>query len=131
MLVIARTDSSDLADIEQRVSAFHEAGADAVLVDAVKDLATIKTLKEKYPGKYMFNQIAGGKSPTATLTDLKNVGVNIVNYSTPCLFTAQSAINERLLKLKEEDGLIQGGIGVKECTAMLDQNLKRRDTWQR
>jgi 2-methylisocitrate lyase-like PEP mutase family enzyme len=111
MLVIARTDSSDLADIEQRVAAFHEAGADAVLVDAIKDLSIIKSLKEKFPGYYMFNQIAGGKSPTATLTDLKSVGVSLVNYSTPCLFTAQSAITERLIKLKEEDGLVKGGIG--------------------
>ncbi len=41
LFVVARTDSSDLADIERRVLAFAEAGADAVLVDGLKSLETV------------------------------------------------------------------------------------------
>jgi len=128
MFVIARTDASDLAEIEHRVSEFHKAGADAILVDALKDLKIVKGLKEKIPALYMFNQIAGGKSPPCTLSELRDAGVSIVNYSTPCLFACQSAMNETMLKLKESDGLIKGGIGVKDCTALLNDNLNRRDS---
>jgi len=128
MFVIARTDSSDLADIEHRATEFYKAGADAILVDAVKDLNTVKNLKSKIPKYFMFNQIAGGKSPTCSLTDLHNHGVSLVNYSTPCLFAAQAAINEKMLELKKQDGLLVGGIGVKDCTSLLDANLKRRDS---
>jgi len=131
MVVVARTDSSDIKDIEYRVSEFKKAGPDVILVDALKDLKIVKELKEKVPAKYMFNQIAGGKSPPCTLTELFDAGVSLVNYSTPCLFAAQNAMNDAMLKLKEMDGkLPSGGIGVKECTALLNDNMKRRDTWK-
>jgi len=131
MMVIARTDSADIADIEYRVSEFHKAGADAILVDALKDLKIVKELKEKIPAYYMFNQIAGGKSPPCTLSDLHQAGVTLVNYSTPCLFACQTAMTDCLVKLKENDGMLKGGIGVKDCTALLNDNLKRRDEWKK
>jgi 2-methylisocitrate lyase-like PEP mutase family enzyme len=130
MFVIARTDSADIADIESRVTEFKKAGPDAILVDALRDLKIVKELSQKVPSIYMFNQIAGGKSPPCTLTDLKNAGIMLVNYSTPCLFAAQTAMNEAMLKLKESDGLLKGGIGVKDCTDLLNANLQRRDTWK-
>lgn len=39
MFVIARTDASDVNEIMLRAKAFAEAGADAVLVDALRDLS--------------------------------------------------------------------------------------------
>ncbi len=44
MLVIARTDASDIDDISNRIKAFVEAGADAVLVDGLKDLEVVRKL---------------------------------------------------------------------------------------
>ena len=44
----------------------------------------------------LFNQIAGGKSPRVTLTELREAGAELALYSTPCLFAAQTAIDERL-----------------------------------
>jgi 2-methylisocitrate lyase-like PEP mutase family enzyme len=131
MFVIARTDSADIADIEYRVTEFKKAGPDAILVDALRDLKIVKELSQKVPSIYMFNQIAGGKSPPCTLTDLKNAGIMLVNYSTPCLFAAQTAMNDAMIKLKETDGFLpKGGIGVKDCTELLNANLARRDSWK-
>ena len=128
LFVIARTDSSDPADIERRVLAFAEAGADAVLVDGLTSLDTVRQLSSKTRKPFCFNQIAGGKSPPCTLTELRQAGVKVVIYSTPCLFGAQPAIDEALLKLKKVDGSLAGSpIGVKDCTAVLNENLKRRD----
>jgi len=39
-------------------------------------------------------------------------------------------MNDAMLKLKDTDGLLKGGIGVKDCTELLNQNLQRRDTWK-
>jgi 2-methylisocitrate lyase-like PEP mutase family enzyme len=129
LFVIARTDSSDPADIERRVIAFAEAGADAVLVDGLKSLETVRQLSAKINRPFCFNQIAGGKSPPCTLTELKQAGVKLVIYSTPCLFAAQPAIEDALLGLKKEDGsLASSRIGVKECTKVLQENLARRTT---
>ena len=127
LFVIARTDSSDPAEIERRVLAFVEAGADAVLVDGLTSLDTVRHLTAKAARPFCFNQIAGGKSPACTLTELREAGVKIAIYSTPCLFAAQAAIDDAMRDLRTADGSLAGSrIGVKDCTAVLNENLARR-----
>lgn len=126
LFIIARTDSSDLEDIARRVKAFSEAGADAVLVDGLKSLDTIRELSKMVGRPFCFNQIAGGKSPPCTLTGLKEAGAQLIIYSTPCLFAAQTAIGDAMVALKENDGsLANSPIGVKDCTALLTENHAR------
>jgi 2-methylisocitrate lyase-like PEP mutase family enzyme len=57
LFVIARTDSSDPADIERRVLAFVEAGADAVLVDGLTSLDGILQLSAKTIRPFCFKPI--------------------------------------------------------------------------
>ena len=104
-----------------------EAGADAVLIDGLRDLHLLKQLKAGLDAPIMFNQIAGGKSPPYTLDELHAAGVSLVNYSTPCLFAAQEAIDATMIKLKQSGGTLQDGIGIQECNAILNENLRRRD----
>jgi 2-methylisocitrate lyase-like PEP mutase family enzyme len=129
LMVVARTDSSDPKDIRRRVLAFAEAGADAILVDGLNDLKLIRQLAEEVDKPFMFNQIAGGKSPPCTIEQLRDAGVSLVNYSTPCLFAAQAVIEETMQSLKENDGRIEVGpmqVSVLDCNAVLSENLKRR-----
>ena len=128
LFVVARTDSSDPADIARRVQAFSEAGADAVLIDGLKSLDTIRQLGRIVNRPFCFNQIAGGKSPSCTLSELREAGVSLVIYSTPCLFPAQSAIEDAMNAIKTNDGSLAGSrVGVQECTKILSDNLARRD----
>jgi 2-methylisocitrate lyase-like PEP mutase family enzyme len=132
LFVIARTDASDIDDIANRVRAFSEAGADAVLVDGLKDLDIVHKLSQQIDKPFCFNQIAGGKSPVCSQTELKASGISIAIYSTPCLFAAQSAIDQAMLDLKAKDGSLAGSlIGVKDCTSVLNDNLARRDQFKR
>lgn len=127
LFVIARTDSVDLGDIERRVLAFADAGADAVLVDGLNGLDTVRDLAARVRVPFCFNQIAGGKSPPCTLKELREAGARIAIYSTPCLFAAQVAIEQALTLLAKTDGSLAGSlIGVKDCTRTLSQNLSRR-----
>lgn len=127
LFVVARTDSSDPADIERRILAFSEAGADAVLVDGLKSLDTVRHLSRKVGQPFCFNQIAGGKSPACTLTELKEAGVRIAIYSTPMLFSAQAAMRDALEDLARADGSLAGSrVGVKDCNEVLQRNLARR-----
>lgn len=129
MVVIARTDASDPDDIARRVVAFAEAGADAVLVDGLKSLDTVRDLSKKVDRPFCFNQIAGGKSPDCTQAELRKAGASLVIYSTPCLFAAQAAVEDAMVALKAVDGTLAGSrIGVADCTAVLNDNLARRDT---
>jgi len=128
MLVIARTDSSDLDDVARRVVAFAAAGADAVLVDGLKSMDTVRDLSTRIDRPFCFNQIAGGKSPACTQSALRDAGVSLVIYSTPCLFAAQAGIDDAMATLKDRDGsLADSRIGVRECTRVLNENLVRRD----
>ena len=129
MVVIARIDSTDPDDIVRRVEAYASAGADAVLVDGLPNLDIVRELSKRIDRPFCFNQIAGGKSPVCTQSELREAGVSLVIYSTPCLFAAQAAIEDAMANLKARDGTLAGSaIGVKDCTRVLSDNLARRDT---
>ena len=132
LVVVARTDASDPADITARVEAFVEEGADAVLVDGMRDLDLVRELAARVGRPFAFNQIAGGKSPPRSLAELGQAGMSIVIYSTPCLFAAQGAIDDALEQLRAEGGLLPapkpGVVGLSDCCAVLDDNLSRRHT---
>lgn len=130
MLVIARTDASEFDEIIRRVRGFATAGADVILVDAIADIGLVKTLKNEVNLPIAFNQIAGGKSPACHLQELKDAGVSLVIYSTPCLFAAQMAIEEAMRSLNKNDGLLptgKGQVDVQSCTAILKDNMTRRN----
>jgi len=127
LFVIARTDAIEHEDIARRVHAFVEAGADAVLIDGMRNLHLIKKLKAVLDVPVMFNQIAGGKSPPYSLAELQDAGISLVNYSTPCLFAAQEAIETAIAELKQSGGKLQDNIGIQECNSVLNANLRRRD----
>jgi 2-methylisocitrate lyase-like PEP mutase family enzyme len=130
LFVVARTDSSDPADITRRLKAFAEAGADAVLVDGLKNFDFLSELTTQVDRPFFFNQIAGGKSPPCSLQQLKEVGVSYAIYSTPCLFAAQQAIEIAMSELITTDGYLpppgEDSIGVAKCTVVLNDNLSRR-----
>ncbi|WP_310428751.1 isocitrate lyase/PEP mutase family protein [Chamaesiphon sp. VAR_48_metabat_135_sub] len=127
LFTIARTDATELDEIIRRAKAFAAAGADAVLADGIKDLTVIESLRREISIPLVFNQIAGGKSPAYNLTQLQTAGVSIVNYSTPCLFAAQAAVENQMKYLTEHDGLLSSAsITVKDCNQLLDRNLRDR-----
>lgn len=127
LFIVARTDASDPEDILRRVRAFAGAGADAVLVDGLADLELLREVGAAVEVPLMFNQIHGGKSPAVGLTRLRELGVSMVNYSTPALFAAQKAVEATLDQLLENDGdlgaLELPHATVAECNEVLDGNL--------
>lgn len=128
LYVVARTDVSDPEEVWKRAVAFSEAGADAILVEAIRDMKFIAELKKKIPQPLMFNQLAGGKSPSLSLDELADSGISLVLYSTPCLFAAQEAVDNFLVKLKENNGVLPsaGSTDLTTCSLFLNNNLNRR-----
>ncbi|MGQ0383723.1 MAG: isocitrate lyase/PEP mutase family protein [Gammaproteobacteria bacterium] len=132
LFVVARSDCSDPVEIERRVKAYAEAGADAILVDGLAGPDALRRLSGLTGTPFCFNQIAGGKSPPCTLDELGQAGAKLVIYSTPCLFAAQAAIEDALENLVKQGGSLAGSrIGVAECTRLLSANLARRDDYGR
>ncbi len=132
LFVVARTDASDPEDMLRRAHAFAATGADAVLVDGLKDLDLARDLAAAIDKPLCFNQIAGGRSAPRTLTELGDAGVRIAIHSTPCLFAAQTAVQRELDRLVADDGLLlgpeSGALGLADCASVLDENLAIRTT---
>jgi 2-methylisocitrate lyase-like PEP mutase family enzyme len=130
LFIIARTDATDPHDIVQRLTASAGAGADGLLVDGLRDLNLVQAVREVTDTPIAFNQIAGGRSPCRSWTELRQAGVSIVIYSTPCLFAALTAVERELAALAEADGLMpepgDKRAGLRDCMTLLDDNLARR-----
>ncbi|MGW7440841.1 isocitrate lyase/PEP mutase family protein [Streptomyces sp. NPDC054849] len=129
MVVVARTDATEAADIIQRAEALAATDADVVLVDGVRSVEWIERIRAVVGGKpLLFNQIAGGKSPRLSLSELGDLGVDVAIYSTPCLFAAHRAMDTALAELRLADGRLPaaqeaGEIGVSESTRLLAKNM--------
>jgi 2-methylisocitrate lyase-like PEP mutase family enzyme len=129
LVVVARTDATEADDIKCRVVAFREAGADAVLADGIRSLDLLKEIRSLVDCPVAFNQIAGGKSPACRLGELADHGANLIIYSTPCLFAAQSAVRDALAEMVAADGSLATAIAKRQtlsaCNEVLNRNLRR------
>ncbi|MFC4034318.1 oxaloacetate decarboxylase [Streptomyces polygonati] len=131
LVVVARTDATEDEDILRRATALAKTDADVVLVDGVRSVEWVHRIREVIGDKpLLFNQIAGGKSPRLSLTELTELGVDVAIYSTPCLFAAHTAIEDAMVKLKEADGRLPdasgaGAVGVAVSTQLLERNISR------
>jgi 2-methylisocitrate lyase-like PEP mutase family enzyme len=126
IVVVARTDAVDRADVRRRTAAFVDAGADAVLVDGVGDLNLVEELAAALGVPLVFNQLAGGKSPVVGLKELASRGVSLVLYSTVPLFAAHRAVDERLDELLDYDGRLDAitrSVTLEPCNEVLEENL--------
>jgi 2-methylisocitrate lyase-like PEP mutase family enzyme len=130
MLVVARTDASSPGEVLERINEFDKAGADWLLPDGMRDPDIVTRIKAQTARPLVFNQIAGGKSPVLSLTELRNLGVSVALYSTPCLFPALDAMEKAVRDLRASDGRLPEGrqrTDLKSCTHLLEDNLARRD----
>ncbi|MEU3351844.1 isocitrate lyase/PEP mutase family protein [Streptomyces sp. NPDC037389] len=130
LVVVARTDATEEDEILRRAEALAASDADVILVDGVRSVEWIRKVRGVIGDKpLLFNQIAGGKSPRLSRSELTELGVDVAIYSTPCLFAAQSAMDEALRRLKDDDGRLPettpSSVGVAECLALLEKNISR------
>jgi 2-methylisocitrate lyase-like PEP mutase family enzyme len=121
LFVIARTDAADASEGIERAVNYAEAGADGVMVEAIRDLNTISKLRSYVTVPIMVNQLHGGKSPNWQFQELEDAGASIVIYSTPCLFAAQYGI-ERYLDMMLEMGRLpsEGTATMADCARVLN-----------
>ncbi|MBV8932431.1 MAG: isocitrate lyase/PEP mutase family protein [Kutzneria sp.] len=130
LVVVARTDATEESEILRRAEALAATDADVLLVDGVRSVDWIRKVRGVIGDKpLLFNQIAGGRSPRLSLTELEELGVDVAIYSTPCLFAAHAAIENALLALRANDGRLpevkHGDVGVAASIALLERNLSR------
>ena len=105
-LVMARTDVRAIDGIDaavDRARRFVEAGADAVFPEALTSLAEYETLRRAVDVPLLANMTEFGKTPLFTVTQLADVGVNLVIWPVSLLRMAMGAAERAL------DGLMAEG----------------------
>ena len=105
-LVMARTDVRAIDGIDaavDRARRFVDAGADAVFPEALTSLAEYETLRRAVDVPLLANMTEFGKTPLFTVTQLADVGVNLVIWPVSLLRMAMGAAERAL------DGLMAEG----------------------
>ena len=112
LFVIARTDTNDLEEALERAKAFCDVGVDGILIEGIKDINWLPNIKESVGNrpKVTVNLIQGGKTGPISLSELANLGVDIVNFSTPCLFAAHYAIENLFDQFIANDGKLHDNL---------------------
>ena len=123
LCIMARTDATG-DEIFRRVEAISKTDADALLVDGITSLELLHKIRSSTHKPLVFNQIAGGKSPRMSIDELREAGVDLIQYSTPLLFAAQSAMESAATDIFQNGGHLPdqtsaSSIGVRECTSLL------------
>ncbi len=107
-LVIARTDANAVHGIKEaleRAQLYQDAGADVIFVEAPKNLAEIKEIASSLRVPQIINIVIGGKTPTLSHDQLKEMGFAMVLYANAALQGAITGMQNALSSLKESGQL--------------------------
>ena len=104
-IVIARTDSRATHGLDEalrRASAFAEAGADVLFVEALLGEDEIERVATEFAGvPLLFNWAEGGKTPPLTYDEIATLGFAMIIMPIGTLLAATAAMQQFLQKLKE------------------------------
>ena len=116
LVIIARTDAIAVAGFDEavrRARAYHEAGADALFVEAPRTIEELAEIGRAVPGVKVANMVEGGRTPLVPAADLKLMGFQMVIYANLVLRSSVKAIQASLAHLQ----------AVGDTRAILDQMI--------
>lgn len=105
-MLMARTDALQSESLDatiERVMAYEKAGADAIFLEAVTDLAQYQSVQKALNIPILANMTEFGQTPLATLDELKQLGVSFALYPLSA-FRAMNAAAEAVFKAIRQNG---------------------------
>jgi 2-methylisocitrate lyase-like PEP mutase family enzyme len=103
LVIIARTDAIAVSGFEEairRARAYHEAGADALFVEAPRTREELAEIGRALPGVKVANMVEGGSTPILPAADLKAMGFKVAIYANLVLRSSIKAIQASLEHLR-------------------------------
>ena len=128
-VVMARTDALAVAGLDEAVAravAFEAAGADAIFAEAMTEVAMYRRFVDAVEVPVLANLTEFGKTPLATLAELRTVGVSMALYP----LSAFRAMNQAALNVYRairRDGTQQGVVSAMQTRDELYEFLGYRD----
>jgi 2-methylisocitrate lyase-like PEP mutase family enzyme len=129
MVIVARTDATNMDEGIIRARRFAAEGADVTLVDGLPSVEALRRVGEEVPGHKIINLIHGGKTPLLPSDQLHDLGFKIVLYSTPALYTATRTMLEmmsRLAETRQLSSISDESVTFKEFQGLMEATYFRR-----
>ena len=103
-IIIGRTDANGVYGLEEairRAKAYREAGADMLLIEALRSREEMLLVTETFRDiPLVYNWVESGKSPLLSLEELRRLGFKLVLFSVSLLFAATHNVLALLKLLK-------------------------------
>ena len=118
LVIIARTDAIAVEGLDEalrRATAYHDAGADALFVEAPRTRDELAEIGRRLPGLKIANIVEGGRTPIVPAAALSEMGFKMAIYANLVLRSSVKAIQASL------DHLRANG----DTSAILDRLLDR------
>src|SRR5882757_6065738 len=120
LVIIARTDAIAVAGFPEamrRARAYHEAGADALFVEAPRSKDELAEIGRGLPGVKIANIVEGGLTPIVPAKDLAAMGFRLAIYANLVLRSSVKAIQGSLAHLRatgDSEGILGNMITMEE-----------------
>jgi len=104
LVIIARTDAIAVDGLDEairRATAYHDAGADVLFVEAPRSRDELAEIGTRVPGVKIANIVEGGRTPVLPQADLSALGFKIAIYANLVLRSSVKAIQASLAHLRE------------------------------
>lgn len=128
-MLMARTDAAASEGLEsaiERAKAYVDAGATAIFPEAMRDERDFEAMRKAVSVPLLANMTEFGKSRLLTVTELENLGINIVIYPVTTLRIAMGAIDRGLEAIKA-DGTQENIVANMQTRAELYELLRYED----
>jgi len=109
LLVVARTDATELEDAIARGRAYREAGADVIFAEALRTLDDVASVTAALDVPVLVNLTEFGLTPLFSLDELRDAGVAIALYPLSASRAAARA-SERVYETIRRDGTQAGAL---------------------
>jgi len=103
--IVARTDSRQALGLNaaiERGSAFKEAGADAVFIEAPESKDEMKEISRQVPGPLVANMLERGVTPLMGPKELKELGFDLVVWPLAPLYSVAKSLTEVYTTLRRD-----------------------------
>jgi 2-methylisocitrate lyase-like PEP mutase family enzyme len=129
LVIIARTDAIAVAGVDEalrRARAYHEAGADALFVEAPRTRDELAEIGRALPGVKIANIVEGGRTPIVPAADLTSMGFKVAIYANLVLRSSVKAVQASLQHLRaagDTSGILDQLITMEERARITQKDL--------
>lgn len=125
-MIIARCDAMSVGGFDEavrRCTAYHEAGADMLFVEAPNSIDIIARIPQVIPGTHLFNMSAGGSTPALNIDEVTKLGYRLMIMPNFSSLVAIQAMREMYAEIRRTGSVA----GIRERCATFAEFMELGD----